>query len=372
MFGLIIFTLVLVLLSVSFSSRSSSVEEDADVSLEVKIGQMLMVGFRGLELDDPSPIIQDIEEFHLGGVILFDYDLVHQKALRNIQSPVQLGALTADLQRAAAVPLLIAIDHEGGVITRLKESYGFPPTVSHQYLGILDDPATTYRESEKMAKTLAAVGINLNLAPVLDLKVNPDNPIIAHYERSFSKDPSLVTRHALEFIRAHHMQGILCTPKHFPGHGSSTEDSHIGFVDITDTWSRMELEPYRDLIKAQSVEAIMTAHVFNAHLDPGYPATLSQATVTGLLRDELGFTGVVISDDIQMKAIAEHYGFETAIRKALEAGVDILLIANNNEYDEGIVKRTFCLIQRFVDEGVVSEARIDQSYQRIRKLKMLL
>lgn len=367
----LLLSLLPTLFLMGYLSAFNAIEKDSEVSLEFKVGQMLMVGFRGLEVNDQHPIIRDIRELHLGGVILFDEDLADQKALRNIQSPAQVSVLTAALQRAATVPLLIAVDHEGGVITRLKESYGFLPTVSHQDLGTLDNGVTTYREAKKMAKTLAAIGVNLNLAPVLDLKVNPDNPIIAHRKRSFSKDPRVVTRHALAFIRAHRNQGVLCTPKHFPGHGSSTEDSHIGFVDVTATWSRTELEPYVELIKAEQVDAIMTAHVFNAHLDTDYPATLSQATIEGLLRNQLNYKGVVISDDLQMKAITEHYGFETAVRKALEAGVDILLIANNlnYDYDETVARHTSNLVQRLVTEGVISEDHIDKSYQRIQKLK---
>jgi len=364
---------LLVLLPSVNSSPSKLPEETAKVSLELKIGQLLMIGFNGMEMDDEHPVIQDIQELHPGGVILSDFDVANQRYQRNIESPAQIRRLTTALQQASAIPLLIAIDHEGGNVVRLKESLGFPPTVSHQHLGDLDDSATTYSEAAKMAETLVAAGINLNLAPVVDLAVNPENPVIARRERSFSKDPDVVTRHALEFIRAHRKQGVQCTLKHFPGHGSAQEDSHLGMVDVTDVWSRAELEPYCGLIQAGEVDVIMTAHVFNAGLDPNYPATLSPATITGLLRNELNYKGVIISDDLHMKAITEHYGFETAIQKALEAGVDILLITNNSgDYDATIVQRAVDEIQRLVAEGTLSEARINQSYQRIQKLKSLL
>jgi beta-N-acetylhexosaminidase len=162
---------------------------------------------------------------------------------------------------------------------------------------------------------------------------------------------------------------VLTTLKHFPGHGSSRSDSHLGFTDVTDTWSATELEPYARIIAGGQVDAIMTAHVFNARLDAQYPATLSPATINGLLRTKLGFAGVVISDDMQMGAIVDHYGFETAIRKALEAGVDILVFGNNLEYDEEIVPRAIAVISHLVASGVLSEARINQSYQRIMRLK---
>ena len=339
------------------------------VSLETKIGQMLMVGFRGLEVGADHPIVQDVQQRHLGGVVLFDYDVPTQTPLRNIESPAQVNTLIAALQSFAQIPLLVAIDQEGGQIRRLKEKFGFPPTVSAQYLGTMNDVALTHEHATAMAKTLAQLGINLNLAPVVDLNTNPSNPIIGRYERSFSADPDLVTNHALEFIRAHHEQGVLCTLKHFPGHGSSTGDSHLGLVDITHTWSPAELEPYAHLIKAGQADAIMTAHVFHATLDPEYPVTLSKPIITGLLREKLNYDGVVISDDMQMAAITDHYGFEIAIQRTIEAGVDIIAIANNSVYEEDVVARTTALIERLVHEGKISQARINESYRRIQRLK---
>ncbi len=364
---------LLVLQSISYSSLPNVSEEPLETSLKFKIGQMLMVGFSGLKVDDQHFVIRDIRELNLGGVILSDYDVADQTYQRNIKSHDQVRQLTEALQQASTVPLLIAIDHEGGAVNRLKESCGFPPTVSHEYLGNLNDRATTYGEALTMAKTLSGIGFNLNLAPVIDLNINPDNPIIARKGRSFSEDPEIVIRHALEFIRAHEEQDVLCTVKHFPGHGSANEDSHLGMVNVSDVWSRTELEPYRALIQDDAIKAIMTAHVFNSNLDPDYPATLSHKTITGLLRNELNYEGVVISDDLQMKAITEYYGFERAIQKALEAGIDILLITNNSgDYDETVARRACAVIQQLVEDGIIREARIDQSYQRIQRLKSFL
>jgi beta-N-acetylhexosaminidase len=338
-------------------------------SLEIKIGQMLMIGFRGLEVNDDHLIVRDIRERGLGGVVLFDYDVPGQSLVRNVESPAQVQALVGLLQAASDIPLLVAIDHEGGVLTRLKEEHSFPPTLSHQALGEIDDPAFTREQTAAMAQTLAGLGINLNLAPVVDLNLNPGNPIIARYERSFSADPEAVTRHAIAFIEAHHEQGVRCALKHFPGHGSSTGDTHEGWVDVTDTWSRLELEPFANIIEVGRADAIMTAHVFNAKLDADDPATLSRPTITTILREELGYDGVVISDDMQMAAITDHYGFEAAVRKAIEAGVDILAFANNSVYEEDVASRAVALVKRLVEEGSISEARIDASYRRIRRLK---
>jgi beta-N-acetylhexosaminidase len=340
-----------------------------DVGLDAKIGQMLMVGFRGMEVGDDHFVAADIQERNLGGVVLLDYDVPSKSPERNIKSPAQVKALVASLQARADTPLLVAIDHEGGIVTRLKEVHGFPSTKSHQALGELDDLHVTREQATAMAQTLADLGINLNLAPVVDLNTNPDNPIIAKYERSYSADPDTVTRHAATFIEAHHAQGVSCTLKHFPGHGSSTGDTHEGWVDVTETWSRAELEPYAAIIEAGLADAVMTAQVFNAHLDAEHPATLSHSTIAGILREELDYDGVVISDDMQMRAIANHYGFETAVQKAIEAGVDILAFANNSVYEEDVATRAITHIKHLVEEGILSEERIDASYRRIRRLK---
>lgn len=338
-------------------------------SLAAKIGQLLMVGFRGLAVDAQHPIVRDIREHNLGSVVLFDYDVLEARYERNISSPAQVKELVAALQSFADGPLLVAIDQEGGIINRLHERYGFPPTLSHQKLGELNDLAATRQQAGAMAHTLAGLGINLNLAPVVDLNTNPANPIIAAYQRSFGADPQQVAAQARAFIEAHHAQGVLCTLKHFPGHGSSTADSHQGFVDVTQTWSRQELAPYQVLIAAGLADAVMTAHVFNANLDPDYPATLSQPTITGILRGELHYDGVVISDDMQMEAIRAHYGFESAIQKTLEAGVDLIAIGNNLVYEEEIVAHTVGVITQLVASGAISEERIDASYRRIQRLK---
>lgn len=351
------------------SSVRSPMIREIPADLEVKIGQMLMVGFRGLEAGDDHFIRRDIRERQLGGVILFDYDVITRQTQRNIKSPAQLRALIASLQGAATMPLLIAIDQEGGIITRLKERDGFPATMSHQSLDRLNDLAVTRRRSAMLAETLAGLGINLNLAPVVDLCANLQNPIIARYERCFSADPQVVTNQAREFIRAHRERGVLTALKHFPGHGSSTTDSHLGLTDVTNTWSRGELEPYRQIIQAGEVDAIMTAHIFHAGLDRDWPATLSRKIIRGILREKLGYAGLIISDDMQMGAIVNHYGFETAIEKSIAAGVDILIFANNTLYQEDVARRAIAVIKGLVQSGVISEERIDESYRRIMKLK---
>jgi len=341
----------------------------ASPDLDEQIGQMIMVGFRGLSLAPDNPVAADIKERKIGGVILFDYDVPTKTPVRNIESPEQVGRLVRSLKDLAKTPLLVAIDQEGGRVNRLKEKFGFPPTVSAQHLGTANDPKTTRQRAEQTASTLAQLGINLNFAPVVDLNTNPENPVIGKLERSFSADPGIVTRNALAWMEGHHQHGVLCALKHFPGHGSSRADSHLGFVDVTETWTRAELEPYRQLIKAGQADIVMTAHIFNSKLDPSVPSTLSRPVITGILRGELGYQGVVVSDDMQMKAISAHYGLETAVQQAVNAGVDILVFGNNSLFDPEIAQKAISILKQSVKDGKISPARIEESYQRIMKLK---
>lgn len=341
-------------------------------TLDAKIGQMLMVGFRGCEFRGDLPIVADIRDRHLGGVVLFDYDVQRRTPERNIQRPEQVRRLVASLQDVADVPLFVGIDQEGGRVNRLKEACGFPPTVSAQYLGECDDVDVTRAHAGQIAATLADLGINLNFAPVVDLNTYPNNPVIGNVERSFAADPAAVIRHAGAWIESHHAHGILCAPKHFPGHGSSRQDSHFGFTDVTDTWDAAELQPYAALIRGGFNDMVMTAHIFNAHLDPVFPATLSSRTLTTILREELRFGGVIISDDMQMQAIAARYGLESAIRAAIEAGVDIVLFGNNCAYHDDIMNRVTSILAHLVNSGRLSEDRIERSWQRIARLKARL
>lgn len=338
-------------------------------SLAVKIGQMLMIGFRGLSITEAPGIVVDIRKHHIGGVVLFDYDVPTKSPVRNISSPEQLSKLTLELTGLSEIPLLIAIDQEGGKVNRLKSSKGFPPSVSAAHLGALDNRDSTTRAALGTAATLKKMHIPMNLAPVVDLNVNPDNPVIGKLGRSFSADPKIVTRHATLTANALRQEGVIPTLKHFPGHGSSSTDTHKDFTDVTESWKQEELDPYRTMIAAGYSDAVMTAHVFNAKLDSLYPATLSKKVLDGILRNKLGFRGVIVSDDMQMKAISDHYGLEEAIRLALDAGVDILLFGNNTAYDPDITEKATKIIHKLVKNGTLDKSRIDRSYRRIMALK---
>jgi len=344
-----------------------------DDSLDFKIGQMLMLGFRGTSATPGSIIVSYLRNLHLGGVILFDFDVAKREYGRNILSPTQLADLTEALQLEAPYPLLIAVDQEGGTVARLKPNAGFPPHVSHAWLGEQDDVETTAAQADLLARSLAVVGLNVNFSPVLDLNLNPENPVIGALGRSFGADPELVARHAIIMLESMREQGVLGAIKHFPGHGSSKEDSHKGFVDVSDTWTRKELKPFQLVLESGVCDIVMTAHIFNSNLDPVWPATLSRSTIEDVLRRQLGFRGVVISDDMMMRAITDHYGLETAIKQAVNAGVDILLFANNSyEYVMDIAPRAHATLKALVERGEISQARIDEAWGRIRKLKQQL
>ena len=342
------------------------------ITLERQLGQLLLVGFRGVTPAAAAPFLQKMAALNFGGVVLFDVDVPSGSPGRNIESPTQLRKLTAALQEAAPTPLLIAVDQEGGRVARLNPERGFPPTVSHQELGSRDCLSHTRRSARVMAQTLADAGINLNFAPCVDVNLNPHNPIIGAKERSFSADPAVVARHAVEFIAAHQEYGVLCALKHFPGHGSSRGDSHLGLVDVTECWSPDELSPFRTLIERDCVDMVMTAHIFNRCWDSNSPATLSPAVIDGMLRSQMGYQGAVITDDLQMGAIAQHFGLETAVERAIIAGADLLMFANNSAYDAEIGEKVIDILLRLIQEKRLTVERLEQSWARIRRLKTRL
>lgn len=342
------------------------------LSQEKKIGQMLMIGFHGTSAPKNSQICKDIEEYNIGSVILFDYNPVDKTKAKNIVNKAQLKNLTSQLQACSTDgKLLIAVDQEGGKVQRLKSIYGFYgnfPKASDIKNMNESQIESTYM---KMSKELKSVGINYNLAPVVDLDINMQNNVIHGLGRSFGKDPSEVARYASVFLNAMHHYGVLTSLKHFPGHGSSVGDTHKGYVDVTKLWNKIELEPYKLL--RNEADTVMVAHVFNKNLDENYPATLSQKTVNGLLRKELGFEGVVITDDLQMHAISRKFGLRSTLKLAINAGDDILIFGN--QLDPGQVVSNKTLIDTVVDlvrSGEIKQERIDQAYNRVKKLKMKL
>ena len=337
------------------------------MSNSLNLGQMFIVGFRDCEVDSDHWIVKAIQRDRLGGVILFDRNI--DTSVQNIDSPEQLRQLVLCLQQYAEKALFVAIDQEGGAVCRLKERDGFPASLSAATLAGQGVVATK-RAATAMAAMLADHGITLNFAPVVDLDLNHDNPIIGRYNRSFGKVPETVIGHAAVIIEAHHQHGIGCCLKHFPGHGSAGGDSHLGFVDITECWQQVELEPYRRLIDLGYCDGIMTAHLVHRGLDPaGLPATLSSRMVSGILRQQLGFNGVVFSDDLQMRAISNGWSYAEAVQQAVLAGVDVLVVGNNLDPREDVVQVGIQALGELLDKGRIDEKRIRESLTRIALFK---
>lgn len=354
-------TIRFVLLACFVVSQTANAQD----SLDLKIGQMILTGFPKAEVD--SMLLESVRKGKVGSVIIFEKNIPAKS------SYLALKKITWAYQQAAPLPLFIAIDQEGGRVNRLKEKYGFPRSVSAAKLGKLPIDSVKFY-SQITAATLAGLGINMNFAPVVDLASNPNNPIIAKVERAFSKNADSVALYAEAFIYEHQKLGVLTALKHFPGHGSSMNDTHLDMTDITTTWSEQELTPYIKLIQSGMVDAVMTAHIVNARLDHNkLPATLSPKIIEGLLRRELKFDGVVFSDDMQMHAISKHYSFEESIKLAILAGVDILCFTNNIQgSQERTVDKVHAIIRNFVQDGSLPVARIDESYRRITALKQRL
>lgn len=354
------------------------------VTLRDKIGQMLVVGFDGQDINKNAEIVKQIQDDYLGGVILFDYNNKTKQFDKNIINPEQVSRLNNDLQRINAnaqlkrglprMPLLISVDYEGGdSATRLKPAKGFPETVSAATIGQMN-MIDASQAAESMAITLEAGGFNLNFSPVLDVNVNPESPAIGKLDRSFSANPIDVANYAgifSHYYLSHHMQ---CAYKHFPGHGSANEDSHLGFVDVTSTWRPEELLPYSQVLEQDKpCGMVMMAHLVNRQLDEsGLPATLSYKIITELLRDKLHFKGVVITDDLQMRAITNHFSLDRAVTLAINAGADMLMFGNQLVDDAQDPDEIIDLIEAQVHAGEISERRINQAYQRIKAMKATL
>ena len=336
-------------------------------SLDVKIGQMIMIGINErTSLAPGDPLTVELKAGKIGGVVLFE------KNISKTNSKDSLKHLVQDLQRDLPIPLFVSIDEEGGKVHRLKEKYGFITTPSAAYLGEVNKFDSTRYHGRRIAELLKELGINVNYAPALDMAVNPGNTVIVKNGRSFGSDPFLVATHAQISINAHHENGVKTILKHFPGHGSSTADSHLGIVDVSNTWQLNELIPYDEIIRHGSYDAVMTAHIINKRWDPSMlPATLSEKTITGLLRNLLGYNGVVFSDDMQMDAISDHYGLENAIALSVNAGVDILMFANTTPNKEKIVTATqvHAILKKLVKKKKISRERINEAYGRIMALK---
>lgn len=351
---------------VSLALFAMALPAQAAATLEQMAGQMIVVGFQGDEADDAAVVAlrDEISAGLLGGVMLLK---------TNIKSLQAVSGMNEVFRSASPdLPPLITLDQEGGAVERLTKDVGFREIPNAASIAASNSPAEAEAIYARMASSIAELGFTVNFGPVADINLNPNNQIIAKFGRAFGTDAPTVAQYDAAFIRAHREAGLLTALKHFPGHGSSTADSHEGFVDITHSWEPAELEPYRDLLAAGSVDMVMVGHLYHAgYADAGAetPSSLAPQWVTGVLRNDLGYDGVVISDDLEMGAIRDHFTLEQTVTMAVRAGVDLLLFSNTAKYRASLADeiRTILLAEAAADPAFA--ARIEQSYGRIVALK---
>ena len=330
-----------------------------ELDLRKKIGQLFMVGFDALTVNEH--ITRMILQYHVGGIILFR---------RNVQTPEQVARLCRDLQEINAtisdIPLLISIDQEGGMVMRVEHGVTpIPSAMAFQEAGSIAD---CEQLSHISAEEMRQIGINMNLAPVLDVNNNPLNPVIG--VRAFGEDPATVINYGMAAMRGIQSSGLVATVKHFPGHGDTSTDSHYAMPLVPHDRQRldaMELPPFKAAI-AQGVHAIMTAHVVFPAIEsePNLPATLSKAVLTDLLRHEMRFNGVIITDCLEMAAISEGVGVAKGAVATLQAGADIVLVSHLEERQKAAIEAVISA----VESGSIDRNEIDLSVQRVQQLKL--
>ena len=326
------------------------------MNLEKKIGQLFIVGFEGTELS--QSIVGLIKQEKIGGVILFS---------RNFKDVPQLIRLINDVQTCSFeyqdVPLFVSVDQEGGRVSRLGPPFTQFPSCAE--IGGSNDEIQTKSYAESLANELKVCGINMNYAPVLDILTNKENKVIG--DRAFGSDPDLVSCHGNIVIKEFLDQNLIPVGKHFPGHGSTSLDSHFDLPDVDTSMEHLktfETMPFQKAIQ-NGLEVIMTAHVRYHRMDPLFPATLSKTIVTRFLKEDLGYKGLIITDDLEMKAVERYYSEEEIPVLAVLAGADCLLVCHNHERQQVFIKG----LKTAVKKGVISEKRIQESFDKIMDLK---
>jgi len=330
-------------------------EQINNMTLEEKVGQMVVVGFHGTAVNDDIKNL--IEKYHVGGVILYK---------RNITDTTQLLDLLNGLKTANSlnkIPLFLSIDEEGGTVTRMPDELAKLPT--NQVIGQVDNSAFSYLIGKYIAMELKAFGFNMNFAPVLDINSNPLNPVIG--DRAFGDNPQLVTKLGLQTLWGMLSRGVIPVVKHFPGHGDTSVDSHLGLPSVDyglDRLRSFELIPFREAIN-NGADAVMVAHILLPNIDPDYPASMSKKIITDLLKNELKFTGLIVTDELTMGAITENYSIDKAAVQSITAGSDLVLVCHDYQKELAVIDA----IKNAVSNGTIPESRINESVYKMLKLK---
>jgi beta-N-acetylhexosaminidase len=318
--------------------------------LERSIARMFCIGFSGTEV---TPAARDLIARGAGAVVLF---------ARNVESPAQVAELCGELKSMAGRPLLTCIDQEGGRVRRLRD--GFTHIPSMRALGQTGDERLAYDVGRVLARELRAVNIDVNLAPALDVDTNPANPVIG--DRSFGATCDLVSRMGTALIRGLQENGVAACGKHFPGHGDTSQDSHHDLPRLPHPIERLEqieLPPFRAAVKA-GVAMVMTAHVVFEPIDPDYPATMSEPVLHGILRERMKFGGVIVTDDLEMKAISANFAIEDVIVRGANAGVDLFAICHEPALQHSAIDALVKAVRR----GDVPARRVAEANRRLDAL----
>ncbi|MFZ4099907.1 MAG: glycoside hydrolase family 3 N-terminal domain-containing protein [Chlamydiia bacterium] len=364
---------LLLLISLACVLHAAPLPDTATLSLDEKIGQLLMTRLHATEPNEEA--VELIQRLHVGSIVYYQYE-------NGLSDVDQIRTLSAGLQKLAMesshIPLILAADQEGGRVVRLPLAPGELPTPSAKELGQGENEAEIRSWGVRTGRALRSVGINMNLAPVVDVARNDPDAYIS--DRSFSSDPSKVTRYALHMLQGLREASVLTCLKHYPGHGSATVDSHLGLPVLQQSWEALverDLRPFRSLIP--EANAIMTGHLLVPALDPAACSTLSAPTLR-YLREDLGFKGVILADSLHMRGVLDQAGsIETAATRAFQAGCD-LLILGGQIIDSGKpcslsiedIARVHAALKLAVESGVISTERLDASVQRLLDLKAKL
>lgn len=321
------------------------------MSLFFDCAGLFVVGFQGAS---PDREVEQLIDEGIGGVIVFK---------RNVESAAQVASTVRALKQRAGRPLLASVDQEGGRVARLRGS-PFTSLPSMRELGARDDAALLHQAGRLLAYEVRAVGFDLDFAPVVDVDTNPNNPVIG--DRAFHRLPGEVARLGVALAQGLEAGGVASCAKHFPGHGDTSQDSHLDLPRLPHALSRLrevELVPFAAYAKAE-LASVMTAHVIFEALDAGVPATMSRSVIDGLLRRELGFEGLVISDDLEMKAISEHFTIERAVVDGINAGVDCFLVCHQPQVQRAAIEA----LVRAVEKGEVKRERLEEARGRMKGL----
>ncbi len=353
----ILFLILLIPVAIVITRESPNTRPEVLETMQLQryFGQMLCIGMMGTSLDENPGLREQIEGGMVGTIILFRYNTGEgfPELMRQLQ------------EIETEFPLWIMVDQEGGKIERVPDMH----CISPQEMAETKSPQQAFEAYRKMATQLRDYGFTNNLGPVVDLDINPNNPIIGHYGRSFSADPDVVYDYARSFIDAHREQGLLTCIKHYPGHGSADKDTHLDWTDVTLCWSTAERDIFKRLIDNGYADMIMTSHIFHSGIDDRFPASMSEKHVREIIREKWGYDGVIITDDLLMNALCAQYDVSEIVTHTINADNDMVLFGNIDHSAADYVEEFHRVIRELVESEKISMTELEESFNRVTRLK---